>query len=160
MYKCRNCKKNQCRNCKKKQDTDCKKKQCQMYTNGGFQCEFTASIYIEAIDKCVCGIHEEVAKKLISKWKKIFWSTLYCDKKTYQKMYIQYKNVCNNIRRCHSDLTRTQLINLRDILTECRNRRIAFTEKCFRENSDRGQKIQIQTLENGILNCNRLLNRK
>ena len=160
MYKCKKCNIKQCKNCKKKQDADCKKKQCQMYTNFGSRCEFSASYYIEEIDRCVCGVHKPVATKLVKKWKKIFWSTLYCDKKTYQKMYVKYKQVCNKNRRCQTNLTKTQLIKLRDILTECRNRRIAFNELCFRENTDSGHKMQIQTLKNGISNCNRIINKK
>jgi len=139
---------------------NCDGKQCQMYTNSGDQCRFSATYYVGEMDKCVCGIHKNIANTMVKTWKKIFKSKLYCGKKTHSSLYKKYKEVCNNTRKCKNTFTTKELIKMRDLLEECRDRRISFSDKCYRELSDKGHKEAIKLVQNGITKCNKLIQKK
>ena len=138
---------------------DCNVK-CQMLTNYGEKCQFKAVIYNRDIDKCLCGIHNKVVKQIVKKWRKLLSKQITCGKKTKKRLYKEYVAICKSKRKCNNKFSNDDLIEMIKIMETCRDKRLQFTDKCYKDIGDSGHEEQINQVQNAIDNCYYVLNKR
>jgi hypothetical protein len=131
-----------------------------MITDYGNICNNQSKYYNSDSNKCLCGTHNNVVKKVFKKWKSLLVVNTTCPVKTGKKLYKEYKQICKSSRRCNDKFSNKQLLEMINLLETCHRKRIQFTENCYKNIGDTGHKIEIENVQKAINNCHKVLSKR